>query len=589
MEIEAEKEKTSAPQLMEYADPARAAATPGDRQDGLVLGTEHQDPNEKQPVAWRSLLILGLAALGQAHNIAVAPAANAYSIAGPLGATTGQRIWIVQAAGVPAVATGPMLARFSDIYGRRYVILICYALFIVAAIVCMTAKTINAVIAGQAIAGVAAGSIGIINAVASEVMPGVYRTWAQSALNCSAAVSAVIALVGMAAACNADPVNGWRWIFRMLLIYPVLLLLGFGFAYFPPPRTTSQGSALRSLDWTGYTLLLGGTVPLLMGFAWSSDPTYGWHDPHSYGCVAAGFASLLGCLLWEWKGTSRGFLDHRLFENGRNFPLCMFLIAVEGALFYLVNNIWAAEANAIWGSPGDLATSARISAFYTTGVLVCPLTAFYVTRFKDAKWPAAFAFFCFALAFLGFALSGQDAGMATAFNVVGGIGCGLAIVLVVVLVQFSTPPLLIGTATALLISVRSLGGTVGYAMAEAIYSSRTNTQIPEAIIKATAPLGFNPQYLGPLIGFLSSGKGLEAIPGVTPQILGAAAAAMKHVEAEAYKIVWFAFLPGGIIAVICCACFKNPKSRMNWTVDAPLSTKDLGPEVPTADCDSEKA
>lgn len=255
---------------------------------------------------------------------------------------------------------------------------------------------------------------------------------------------------------------------------------------------------------------------------------------------------------------------------------------------------------------------------------MCPLTAFCelsqvilscftlltartadVTRFKDAKWPAAFAFFCFALAFLGFALSGQDAGMATAFNVVGGIGCGLAIVLVVVLVQFSTPPLLIGTATALLISVRSLGGTVGYAMAEAIYSSRTNTQIPEAIstcrsraasdpgcqltypscplalplrlpflsnysccplVKATAPLGFNPQYLRPLIGFLSSGKGLEAIPGVTPQILGAAAAAMKHVEAEAYKIVWFAFLPGGIIAVICCACFKNPKSRMNWTV-----------------------
>lgn len=42
----------------------------------------------------------------------------------------------------------------------------------------------------------------------------------------------------------------------------------------------------------------------------------------------------------EWKGTSRGFLDHRLFQNGRNFPLCMFLIAVEGALFYLVNNIW---------------------------------------------------------------------------------------------------------------------------------------------------------------------------------------------------------------------------------------------------------
>lgn len=57
----------------------------------------------------------------------------------------------------------------------------------------------------------------------------------------------------------------------------------------------------------------------------------------------------------------------------------------------------------------------------------------------------------------------------------------MAIVLVVVMVQFSSPPLLIGIASALLISVRSLGGTVGYAIAEAIYSSKTNTQIPEAI------------------------------------------------------------------------------------------------------------
>lgn len=37
-----------------------------------------------------------------------------------------------------------------------------------------------------------------------------------------------------------------------------------------------------------------------------------------------------------------------------------------------------------------------------------------VTKYKDAKWPTAFAFLCFAIAFLGFALSGQNAGMATA-------------------------------------------------------------------------------------------------------------------------------------------------------------------------------
>ncbi|GAA5865110.1 hypothetical protein JCM3774_002134 [Rhodotorula dairenensis] len=576
-ELEIEKAEATVQHLERVPFDAKPAMDTEPTRRLTVLGTEDQDPNTKQPIPFRSWLILALCVLGQMQNIfmLVAPAANAYSISGPLSATAGERIWIVQAIGVPAVATGPIMAKIADIYGRRWLILISYALFVIGAIVAMTAKTINGVLAGQVLSGVAAGSAGLINAIASEVMPGVYRTWAQSALNCAAGVSAVIALIGMAAACNTDPVDGWRWIFRIALVYAALLLVGFGAAYFPPPRTHSEGTLLqklKTLDWIGYTLLLGGVTPLLMGFAWSSDPAYGWHNAHAYGAVAAGAALLVLCILWEWKGTSTGFLDHRLFQNGRNFSLCMFLIAVEGALFYLVNNIFAAEMNAVWGRPGDLRTTARITPFYLTGVFVCPITAWYTTKRKDVKWPTAFAFFCFALAFLGFALSGQNAGMATAFNTVGGIGCGMAIVLVVVMVQYSTPPLLIGIATALLISVRSLGGTVGYAIAEAIYSSKTNTQIPEAIVKATAPLGFNPQFLGPLIGFLMSGKGLEAVQGATPQILGAASAALKNTEADAYKIVWFAFLPGGVIAVICCALFENPQHRMNWTVDAPLNT-----------------
>ncbi len=76
-----------------------------------------------------------------------------------------------------------------------------------------------------------------------------------------------------------------------------------------------------------------------MGFAWSSDPTYGWSSAHSYGPVVVGFVMFGLTILYEWKGTATGFLDHRLFKCGRNFPLCLFLIAVEGALFYLMNNI----------------------------------------------------------------------------------------------------------------------------------------------------------------------------------------------------------------------------------------------------------
>lgn len=50
---------------------------------------------------------------------------------------------------------------------------------------------------------------------------------------------------------------------------------------------------------------------------------------------------------------------------------------------------------------------------------------------------------------------------------------------------------------------------------------------------------------------------------------------MKETQAYGYKITWFAFLPGAVLAAIGCACFQNPKDRMNWIVDAPLRTEDV--------------
>lgn len=105
-------------------------------------------------------------------------------------------------------------------------------------------------------------------------------------------------------------------------------------------------------------------------------------------------------------------------------------------------------------------------------------------------------------------------------------------------------------------------------------------------VKATVPLGFNPQYLGQLIGFLMSGQGLDAIPGINGQIIGAASAAMKATQAHGYKITWFAFLPGAVLAAIGCACFENPKDRMNWIIDAPLKTEEVKAQATTADGDS---
>lgn len=68
-------------------------------------------------------------------------------------------------------------------------------------------------------------------------------------------------------------------------------------------------------------------------------------------------------------------------------------------------------------------------------------------------------------------------------NALAGIGFSSPLILIISLVQLSTPPLYIGITSALVISARTLGGTVGLAIAEVIYAAKTNSQVPEAIGK----------------------------------------------------------------------------------------------------------
>ncbi|KAK4057263.1 hypothetical protein OIO90_001760 [Microbotryomycetes sp. JL221] len=558
-----------------------------------VVDTFGQDPEHKPQVSFKAYLIVLLCGLAAFQNVffGIAPAANQYSIAGSLQAMD-KRIWIVQAGAVPSIASGPIFAVISDLYGRRYIVLFIWALACVAAIISMTANNINQVIAGQALTGFCSGANGIMFAIPSEIIATRYRAHVQTAISWLSGLASILALIGMGAANENDHADGWRWVFRTLLILNAIIFLGFAAVYFPPPRTTireSLMSKLRTLDWIGYGLLTGGLVPFLMGFAWAGDMNYGWKDPHSYACVAVGGAIMVLCVLYEWKGTSTGFLDHRLFREGRNFPIALVLIAVEGSLFYLINNIYTGQVHNLWAKePGSVLANARILPFFMAVQVISPFVSIYVTKTKDIKWPLFAGFLLFTACVAGIAMSGLNGTMGTIFNGVGGLGFATPLILLMTLVQLSTPPLFIGVASALVISVRTLGGVVGLAIADAIYGSNTNEQIPAAIAKAAMPLGLPPSSIGPLIGSFFSHSDPSKIPGVSGQIVGAAFQAAKEVQAHAYKITWFAFLPGTVIAAVICVFFHNPKDRMNWVVDAPLDTKVRDDQEAGSSIDDEK-
>lgn len=70
--------------------------------------------------------------------------------------------------------------------------------------------------------------------------------------------------------------------------------------------------------------------------------------------------------------------------------------------------------------------------------------------------------------------------------------------------ELQVPASLIGNATALLLTIRGLGGAVGQAVANAVVQSKLEVELPARIAAATIPLGLSPSLLGEFIPALAS-------------------------------------------------------------------------------------
>lgn len=155
------------------------------------------------------------------------------------------------------------------------------------------------------------------------------------------------------------------------------------------------------------------------------------------------------------------------------------------------------------------------------------------------------------------------------FSVLGGIGLGIVLTTLVTAAQLSAPPHLIAITSGLLIAVRSLGGAIGLSIYSALFSSRIATALPNSIASAVVPLGFNPQYLGMLIGALNAHDDelMMKIPGITPQIIGAAVGGLKTGYLVSFRWVWgVAGILSAVAAVrkyifiLCCLFIRRRES-----------------------------
>ncbi|KAF6813564.1 PEP5 protein [Colletotrichum sojae] len=507
----------------------------------------------------------------------VGAGAQTQNIAAVLGQSENS-VWLTSTIAIMTVVLSPIVSQAADYWGRRWLLVGLTACGIVGSIVVARATTMGMAIAGFTVTGCSYGAQPLLHAVASEVLPRRYRPWAQAADNLSAALGGLAALLaGGALTRNGNAAGIRNYWYMATAIYGVATVLVL--ALYNPPKTEKQtqfstAEKLAKLDWVGYALLSSGLVLFCMGLSWSQNP-YPWTDAHTFAPFVVGCVLCVSLAVYEVRFKKDGMFHHGLFRNGRNFPIALVCVFVEGLVFFAANNYFAFQVGVLYETD-SLRTGLRYGVTMIVYGVAAVLAGLWCSTTRNVRWPTVVAFVSMIVFFVCMATTTPaTSNPVWGYPVFLGIGLGICLCTLVTIAQLSTPPELIAITSGLMIGVRSLGGSIGLAVYNAIFSDQLS-RMGDNIAAAVLPLGLPPASLPQFIGLLVAhdNAALAQVEGVDLDIIQAGAGALLETYSLGFRFVWVAAGSITVAAAIGAFFLVELEDEFNMHIDAPAENED---------------
>jgi EmrB/QacA subfamily drug resistance transporter len=421
------------------------------------------------------VLCMLLAALDQTAVVPAVPA-----IARDLH-SYGHVAWIVTAYLLTSTAVTPVFGKLSDTYGRRALIIPAIAIFILASILCATAKSLPELIIFRGLQGIGGGGLlAMAQAAIADVVSPRERGRYQGYL---AGTWAVASIAGPVIGGYVTDDLSWRWIFWFNV--PLGLL-----AIYLCDRTlrllvvTPRKSRI---DVTGAVLLTGSISALLVMLSWGGTE-YRWASAPVLSMGLLG-ACLLGVLIWQEHRATDPLLPPRLFTN--DTFLCGVAVAFFASLGVFVGTfLLPLDFQLLYGY------DAENSGLLIMPFLVANTAGAYVAGRLTRRLGKTRIIILVGLGFAatGFLLlatsaAGTSAMLIMSESIILGIGVGMCGPTAIVVVQNTVERRDIGAATGAFLLLRSMGGAFGSTIAGSLLTLRFEGVLRAAGIHQAIGLG----------------------------------------------------------------------------------------------------
>jgi hypothetical protein len=146
------------------------------------------------------------------------------------------------------------------------------------------------------------------------------------------------------------------------------------------------------------------------------------------------------------------------------------------------------------------------------------------------------------------------------FLIISGLGVGGIVVPASIITAIICPDELIATVTALTISIRVLGGAIGYAIYYNVFLEHFKTNAKKEIVPILLSVGIKDEKS--IVGIINlTGAGLidviRTLPGMTDELWEAIVLAGQLAYASSYKYVYYVSIAFGVAATIASLFLTN--------------------------------